>query len=226
MKSRLANRLPTQGRICDIAPARSDPNYQLILVDDRIAAVLRATDCQEIGLKPGLPWTQSVIDHVARMIAVERARRAALQILSRRAISKNDLIARLLKRGHESNDSHRVVEELRTDGWLDDERLANSLLHELRQRGPIGRELAIRKLEARGISTAVAERAVTEALADQDVVAEAVAFAQLRLRRERTSARKGTARRIAAALAQRGFEEMTIEAALDQLHLTGEDSDS
>ena len=90
------------------------------------------------------------------------------------------------------------------------------MAREICARGPASPRLIMQKLRQRRIDADLARRVAEETLADTDPVEEAIALAEKRMRSMRSVPRATAARRIAAALARRGFDMDTIRAAIQR----------
>lgn len=77
-----------------------------------------------------------------------------------------DLEARLVARGYQKATAAKTVARCRELGYVGDERFAHERARSLRERGAGGLKIAA-DLEARGLSEALVEAAVTESLAGE-----------------------------------------------------------
>jgi len=98
----------------------------------------------------------------------ETAYLTALQQLARRELSEAQLRQRLSRRGFTPDDIDSAIDRLRQDGSLDDARVAAAIARSqlsIKKRGP---RRVRREIEAAGITSALAERAVAEVYAEVD----------------------------------------------------------
>jgi regulatory protein len=216
---RLFDDVPAGATITELRPLPSDPNIRSVRVGGRVVAHLRAADLDGLDLDIGREWTPELAEAVQRCVRQHQARKAAMKLLSRRAMPHTVLLEKLLERGHDRDITAQVLDELANDGWIDDERFAESLVHELTNRKPAGERLLIDKLIARGIEADTAQHVVNRALEDRDPVHEAVDLARKRLRSMGAVSRPTAIRRISGVLMRRGFDEETTRAALDEIDL-------
>jgi regulatory protein len=146
-----------------------------------------------------------------------RARRYAAALLGQRAYSRQKLIDRMIRKGFDADVARRVADRFVAAGVLDDAALAASMARAEIARKPAGPMLLEMKLVSKGIERATAREAVTEALADRDLLADAVRLAQKRLAVMSPSVEESAVRRrVYAALARRGFSPDLCRKALDQ----------
>ena len=223
MNSDISADIPPESVIGDIRPMPSDPNMRSVRVGRRVVARLRAADIEALGLEVGQPFTPELASAVAEALELNKARKAALGLLSRRAYSSRQIIQRLTRRGHAKAIARRVIEQLLADGWLDDEAYAESLAGEIIAAKPAGQRLIVHKLIARGIDAELANRAAEGVLADRDLLTDAEALARKRLNALRGVPRATALRRIAGLLSRRGFDRDTIMAVLSRLEVAEED---
>jgi len=107
---------------------------------------------------------------------------AALKMLGRRELSERQVRQRLARRGYESDAIDAAVTRLTSEGSLNDERAARAMAHaetSLKKRG----KLRVRqRLEAAGISRAVADRAIQDTFEsiDADVLMASALHKRLR----------------------------------------------
>lgn len=129
-----------------------------------------------------------------------------MRLLSYRGRSAGELRKRLSEKGFEELEIEKTLDRLTTLGFLNDRALADSLRRSAEEGRLLGKTGARRFLKDRGINADDAE----SALADYD---ETVAAKKLFLKKTRISGpivdAKGK-RRIASALARKGFSIATI----------------
>lgn len=127
---------------------------------------------------------------------------AALRLLGRRDYTTHELRERLLAREHPADDVDAALDSLRTDGLLDDRRVAASHVRIATSVKGRGRLRIARELEARGLDRALVQEALAALPADED--AEAI---RRWLARRALPPRLPAAdhRRVFAQLLRRGF---------------------
>jgi len=150
---------------------------------------------------------------------LERAYHDALAALGRRALSREELAARLVRRGHAESTAERVLERLSAAGLIDDEMLARDVAASTVARTPAAARLVADRLRRRGIDTECAERVSHEVTDGTPDLQGALRVARAQLRTSRETSGPGVIRRVATALARRGYDEETVEAAMRELGL-------
>lgn len=223
MSERLLKDVPVGATISDISPLPSDPNVQRIKVGGRIVARLSGRDVEQLNLEPGQEWTDELAERVAHQVARAKARKTALNALGRRSLSRGQLIERLQRRGHDADAAASVADELEADGWLDDAAYARELAESLCRSQPASQRLIVHKLVQRKFSRDLAERVAAEVLEGTDAVEQAMEFAEKRYRSMQSLSPAVAVRRIAGALARRGFDHSTTREVIARLGILDED---
>lgn len=138
----------------------------------------------------------------------------ALRMLAMRELSEAQVRQRLARRGYADDEIDPAVARLKADRSLDDARVAGALARSetnLRRRGPLR---VRRRLEAAGIASPLAQRAVDETFADIDADALIAAALEKRLRGRTEIADDREFQRLFRFLAGQGFETDRILALL------------
>ncbi|HEV8672980.1 MAG TPA: regulatory protein RecX [Methylomirabilota bacterium] len=140
-----------------------------------------------------------------RVLDAARARVVALDLLSRKAWTRHDLLRRLRRRGAPAAVAQAVVADLEARGYVDDRAFA-VVWAESRARGRgLGSRRLRQELLVRGVARAVVDDAVRLVAAPSDEAARARAAAARRLTALGGGEPERMARRLSAYLARRGF---------------------
>jgi regulatory protein len=139
---------------------------------------------------------------------------AGLMMLARRELSERQLRQRLARREHSPDDIDAAIARLKESRSLDDARVAGAIARRetgIRKRG---RLRVTRQIEAAGISSSVAQRAVDEAFEqiDSDALLEAALQKRLRGREEIADDKEFS--RLYRYLIGQGFESDRVIATL------------
>jgi regulatory protein len=105
----------------------------------------------------------------------------ALRQLARRELSEAQIRQRLSRRGFTSDDIDSALTRLREDGSVDDARVAGAIARSQLSIKKRGERRVRREIEAAGISSALAERAVAEVYGEVDADALLAAAIDRRL---------------------------------------------
>ena len=135
-------------------------------------------------------------------------------MLGRRELSERQVRQRLARKGYEDDDVNAAIDRLKQDRSVDDERAARAMAHaetSLKKRG----QLRVKqRLQAAGISPAVAQRAIQETFESIDADALLTSALQKRLRGRERIADEAEFQRLYRYLVGQGFEPDRILALL------------
>lgn len=136
---------------------------------------------------------------------VDKAKKAAFQLLGRRAYTRKEIQEKLHKRGFGKGVVDKTVATLERVRVIDDRDFAWRFVQERLRLRPAGEPVLRRDLTRRGVEAPVVEDVLAEAFGDVDL--EAVAFRLLRSRRSRYLQldRDKAKNRMYGFLARRGF---------------------
>ena len=137
----------------------------------------------------------------------------ALKQLARRELSEAQLRQRLSRRDFPSDDIDSAIARLRADGSLDDARVAGAIARSQLSLKKRGARRVRREIEAAGIASALAERAVAEVYGEVDADALLAAAIDRRLGTRRLDDDREMARLFRYLVGQ-GFESDKAMAAL------------
>ena len=139
---------------------------------------------------------------------------AALKLLGGRELSERQVRERLARRGYDMAAIDAAIERLKTTGSIDDERAARALAHSETSVRKRGRLRVKRRLDAAGIPSSVADRAMQETFRAIDVDALMVAALNKRLRGRDSIADDREFQRLYRYLLGQGFEPDRVVALL------------
>jgi len=181
----------------------------------KVVATLTVRLISDLGLHVGQAWSDRLAEQVEQATGIDKAMRAAMNRLARRAMSGWMLRDKLRTLGHEADVIDGVLERLAELELLDDERFGRALIREVMGRKPAGPALLKQKLYQKGIRGALADRLVAEATADDQSQRDAaIAFARKRAASMARLDAQARQRRLYGQLARRGFDPDTIHAAI------------
>lgn len=209
--------------ITAIIPLPSDPNVRRIKVGSRTVGTLRASDIETIGIQLDQPWTSSLAQQVHEAATRCTVRTQAMNLLGIRAHGRNELLTKLTRKGHEQHIVQGVLDEMTSDGWLDDEACARALAAELVQRRAASATMVREKLLTKGFDQALIDRVIADSFSKSNPIESALTLGRKKLASLKGVTSAAARRRIAATLARRGFDEDTIETVLERLGLRAQD---
>jgi len=135
-----------------------------------------------------------------------------LRALERRALTEVELRTRLKMRAADAEDVESVIERLRSIGYVDDERTAESFARSRKEYSSLGKRRVLNDLRRRGIDESTAERIVIDSYSDCDEVELIRTYLRRRLGRRleaKVADPKETAR-LYRALQRAGFHSDKI----------------
>jgi len=139
----------------------------MIRIGNKVVATLPWSVIRELHIEAGTPWSEQLQQQVHEAVAYDKARRSALGTLNRRALSKGEMIFRLIKKGHEESTARKAVDDLEKIGYLNDEEYAQAVLRELIRTKPAGRLLMVRTLFEKRIPKPLATQLIDEFITQQ-----------------------------------------------------------
>ena len=195
-----------EGVRISIKPTQRDPLRYAIHAGGRYVCAMERTAIDAINIREGDTWTTDTADAILGASDLDRARRFALNSLSKRMASTSEMARKLARRGHEPPTIERTIEDLTQAGLLNDGELGASVARSMMARKPAGRRLIEAKLRQRGLDADTARAATDSATEGRDPLQDAIALARSKARSLRGVDRATAQRRLLGALARRGFE--------------------
>lgn len=206
-------------RITAIAADPRDARRVKVRSGRRVVATLDADDAHALGLCEGMVLEEALLERVEACALRGRARREAIRLIAARAYTRRGLMDRLRRR-FDAEDAEAAVAHVEALGLIDDRAFAEAYLRGQVGEGAGSRSAGPRLLEAklrqRGVEGGVARRAVTEAVSEVDLGAEALRLAERRagLASVRALEPEVARRRVYGYLARRGFDAATCAEAV------------
>ena len=193
-----------------------------VVVDGRSVATLSLDVIEKLGLHVGTEYT----DRVADALAVEGARLRtfdrALDMLAFRGRATRELRLALLRKGEEEANVDHALERLLSMGLLDDAAYSRQYAHSKIMGPGYSRRRLQAELARRGVARDIADAAIAEALAEDDVDADAILerVATRKLRSLERLDEPTRRRRLYEFLARRGYDSDDIRRVMDRLLTT------
>lgn len=145
---------------------------------------------------------------------IERAYVKALDLLSYRERSQDELRRGLLRRGYDGETVEAVLALLLEEGLADDDRYAHNLIRQGMVIKPCGKRRLRHDLQRRGIDEEIIERNLEQDYADEEEPLLAAELVRSRLPRLAAVPPGKRYQRLAGYLARRGFRYETIRRVL------------
>jgi regulatory protein len=147
---------------------------------------------------------------------VPSARVAALKMLARRELSEAQIRQRLVRRGYEADDIDSAIDRLKSDGSINDARVAGAIARTETSLKKRGRRRVAQQIQRAGIASAIGQRAVTETFQELDEKALIDLALAKRLHHGRTIADDREFARLYRYLVGQGFESDAVMATLSK----------
>lgn len=184
-------------------------------------ATLNDQAIADLGIEPGVPWTDALAAAALRASGLFLARRDAIRAVGQRAVSRKRLIDRLRRKGHDAAVAGTVADELAAKGLVDDAAFAASLATSASRRA--GKRLVESKLRSRGIDRETAAKASAAAAKERDALADALSLGRARFKRMSDKLTPDAKRRrLYSMLARRGYDSDVCRAVIDRLMKPGD----
>ena len=189
--------------------------------------VLEALERSRLGVGDRL--SEDARKELAELDADVRVREAALDLLSYRSRTRQELETRLRQKGFPVGRIRPCLDDLEGKGLLDDEAVAAAFVRDRLRHRPRGKSRLVSELRAKGVDAQLATDAIEQVFGDEEVTDAGLA----REAAERWVARQGPAtlqvlghaahtperdkarRRLYGYLARRGFRGEALTHALD-----------
>lgn len=211
--------------LTELAPDPRQPGYWLVEVDRGRFASLPGTALDALAqpLTRGVEISPSVLARLQDLADVEAACRAALRALATRGRARGDLRRRLIQKQHPPRAVDEALGRLDAQGLLDDRRFAveYAVRHATAGRGPAR---VVADLLSQGVDRAIADTALSEALAQEGIDPDRT----LRVVAVRRASQLGALtpvvrkRRLLAYLARRGYRAAQVKELVEELCAEGD----
>lgn len=185
------------------------PKRVSVLVGRRRVAVLLATQAMEMGLAPGVVWTDEVAARAVRLEQVNAAKAIAMRRLAARARSRAEMLAWLESKGVDAGIATEAVERLVEVGLIRDEDVAADEIRRAEVKGLSGRVM-VERLRERGVEREEGREAERAGAGDAERargVARAAVGDELSRRGRESVDVNVLARRVMGVLARKGYDE-------------------
>ena len=190
-----------------------------ILVDGKASGTLSLDVIERLRIHVGTEYT----DELANAFAIEAGRLhtfdRALDMLAFRARATRELRIALLRKGEEASNVEHALEKLLAMGILDDAAYSRQYAHAKIMGPGFSRRRLQAELARRGVARDVADAAIADALAEDDVDADAILerVAVKKLRSLERLDEPTKRRRLYEFLARRGYDSDDIRRVMDRL---------
>jgi regulatory protein len=167
--------------ITKIQRIRSKRAQYDVYLDGSLALELSDWTIGKFGLRTGDDLDEQLIDTIKSAEAETRAKNIAINYLSYRPRSSKEIIFHLTKKGFEHECAENVTRHLQSVKMIDDNQFAHAFVRDRLKRKPTGETLLRQQLLTKGISSAMADKILTELVSPQSQQASALQAAKRKI---------------------------------------------
>jgi len=206
-------------RITDIKPKSKKSRRYSIFVDDELTTEVNEEVIAKLDLRRNQTMTPQRLEQIATAEQDSQTRQAALNLLSYRARTRQELSKRLQRRDLPADSIQRVIADLDEKGLIDDQQFARWMVDSLIRRRNLSKRAIANKLRQAGVDHEIAEAVISEELADYDEHSRAKQAAAKHIRKLANFEPTVQHRRLYSYLQRRGFPHHLITEVIQQLIL-------
>jgi len=209
-------------RISAIEVQEKRDNRRSIFVNGRFVLGVDESVISDLGLHVGQEITEDELQNVVRAEMIEKAKDRALRLLEYRARSRAEIARRLRKADFPEDILEDVLARLESLGLIDDAQFSQDWVNHRVSGKKMGKRRIQYELRQKGISTEVAEEALSSI--DSDVEYETAKEAARRRWTKDAGADERTKRqRLASFLQRQGFDWEIIKRVTNDLTTEAEE---
>ncbi|HHW48490.1 MAG TPA: regulatory protein RecX [Clostridiaceae bacterium] len=173
-----------------------------VFVDNQPSFTISEEDYLSLNLYEEREITDDEIDYIKNEVNFRRAKSAAVKYLSMKLRNEKEVYLKLLNEGYDSKTADRVVEELKSLGYINDKLYVQKYIFDRSKLKPKSKRLLKLELLNKGIREEDIDEVMADWKPDESVIAENLArkkFGKYDLRDEKI------VKRIISFLHHRGF---------------------
>ena len=191
-------------------------NRQSIFVNGRFVAGVDEEVVLALGLRVGQQVSEERLARMLRAETVQRARQAALNLLSYRSRSANEVRRRLLLKGYAEDVVDEALLALSQVDLINDERFSRDWVAGRLEQKPMGKVRIAWELRQKGVAQDLVEQAV-ETVDSETEYELALGLVQRKIRHSGSGVSYDERRRLAQFLRRRGFSWDVTNRVLSEL---------
>lgn len=200
--------ITTAGRISAISPDLKNPTVTFVKVAGQVVAKVPFIEVDRLGLRVGATWSSMLAKTCEQVWAVYESRETCIKLMAMKEHTSVQLVTKLKAKGVNHEVASRVVDDLKKEGVVNDDRAAEAIAHSEGKKGSSASKVKIR-LKTAGAATDIAVKS------DKKQAKEAAQKLVDKL--DGRLAKSTKWRRVMSGLARRGFDEDTARAATRSL---------
>lgn len=186
-----------------------------IYLDGRYAFSMSVRALTEHPVSVGDQLSVSAVERLRQVDEPDRATNAALNLLTHRGRSEQELRQRLRQKGYTQSAIDETVTRIIDWGYLDDEQFASAWVEQRSNARPRSRRALAYELRQKGVDREIITEAIEGASIDE--AADALRLAAQKWRRDRDQPLEKRRQRTASYLARRGYSWQIAKQAIDAL---------
>ena len=205
-------------RISAITPDPRRPGRFAIVVDGRAEASVSIEAIERLQLRVGREYGD-VAGAVETEATALKTYDRAVNMLAARGRSTAELRRLLVRKGEPPEHVDAAIDRLLAQGFLDDESFARQFARSKALGAGLSRRRLQQELARKGVPRTVADEAIGEVMASEEIDADAIVddVARRKLRTLRNEDPAVRRRRLYAHLARRGYDADAIRRAMDRV---------
>ena len=207
--------------ITAIEPQKRRENRRSVFVNGQFVAGVDREVVLALGLRVGQQVNEDRLSEMLRAENVQRARQVALNLLSYRQRSADELTRRMVLKGYPEDVVEEALTALARADLVNDERFSKDWVANRLQYKPMGKVRMAWELRQKGVAQELVERAVEDVDSETEYQL-ALGLAQRKIDRIGADASDEERRRMASFLRRRGFGWDVTNRVIDEV-LPGED---
>lgn len=208
--------METGPRISAIERQEKKANRRSIFINGRFALGVDETVVADLGLHVGQQISEEELQDVVHAELVNKAKERALKLLDYRPRSRKEIAQRLVRADFAEDVVEETLTRLEDLGFIDDKQFSQGWVnHRLAGKG-MGKTRIKWELRQKGITTEVAEEALSAVDADVEYES-ALESARRRWGKDKDPDERTRRRRLAGYLRRQGFDWDTITKVLNEL---------
>lgn len=151
---------------------RKNKDRMSIYIDDRFAFTISEEDYLSLHLYDKKEITDEELDYIKNTLNFRSAKSAAIRYLSLKLRTEKEVRQKLHGEGYDSDNVEKVVEELKTIGYINNRLYAQKYVFDRSKLKPKAKKLLKLELQSRGIPADIADEVLDDWKVDEAVVAE------------------------------------------------------
>ncbi len=205
-----------------IETQKRNPKRKSIYLNHKFALGLDEETLFKHGLRVGDHLTDQEIEEIAQTEQKGKAKEAALNLLSYRARSEEEISQKLRKKGFDQGNVEQVIADLKRVNLLDDYEFACQWIKDRLKNRPRGMALLKQELVHKGIRKDIIEKTLSECYPEDGEAKIAAELIRKREKRYKNLDKRLARKRISDFLLRRGFSYGVVKEVLGEFLDVGE----